>query len=156
MPAAARDPSRRGALLAALTVAIYVPLQPLLAWLARAGGVPQAGDLDGLARLPSTAVVLLLGAGLALVLAVEWRRRRAPGTMQRWATGLAGGLAVLIVLSALLTLAQALLLWAAQRALAAALAVDAALLAWLGAIAIVAVQPRGGPVAAEASAPARR
>lgn len=151
-----RDPSRQGALLAAAAVALYLPLQPALAWLAGAAGIQDADALDGLARWTSTAVVLLLGAGLAAVLAVDWRRRRGQGTMQRWATGAVSGLAVLIFLSSLLTLTQALLTWGGSHALALALAVDAAVLAAVGAVALVAVTPReerASDAATEAAAP---
>jgi hypothetical protein len=140
-----RDPSREGALLAAAAVALYLPLQPVLAQVAGLTGVEGANGLDGLARWTSTAVVLLLGAGLATVLAADWRRRRGAGTMQRWATGATAGLAVLIFLSSLLTLTQALLTWAASHALALALVVDAAVLAAIGSVALVAVTPHGEP-----------
>lgn len=138
-----RDPSRDGALLAAAAVGLYLPLQPVLAQVAALTGVEGADALDGLARWTSTAVVLLLGAGLATVLAADWRWRRGAGSMQRWATGAVSGLAVLTFLSSLLTLTQALLTWAASHALALALVVDAAVLAAVGSVALVAVTPRG-------------
>lgn len=137
-----RDPSRDGALLAAVAVALYLPLQPALAWGFGAAGVAGAEGLDGLARWTSTTVVLLLGAGLAVVLTADWRRRKGAGAMQRWATGAASGLAVLTFLSALLTLTQALLTWASDHALALALVVDAVVLAVIGSAALVAVTPR--------------
>lgn len=137
-----RDPSRDGALLAAMAVGLYLPLQPALAWTARVVGIEDAGGLDGLARWTSTVVVLLLGAGLAAVLAADWRRRRGIGAMERWATGAVSGLAVLIFLSSLLTLTQALLTWAVSHALALALVVDAAVLAVLGSVALVGLSPR--------------
>lgn len=137
-----RDRSRQGALAAAVVVAAYLPLQPLLAWAARAAGLAGAGDLDGLARWQPTAVVLLAGAGLAAVLAADWRGRRGAGGMQRWASGAASGFAVLLFLAALLTLAQAMLQWATSQAGAIALAVDAAVLSLLGAVALTAVAPR--------------
>lgn len=137
-----RDPSRDGAILAAVAVALYLPLQPALAWLAGLARIEGAGGLDGLARWTSTAVVLLLGAGLAGVLAADWRSRRGKGNMARWATGAVSGLAVLVFLSSLMTLTQALLTWAESHALAVALVVDAAVLVAIGSIALVAVTPR--------------
>ena len=137
-----RDPSRDGALLAAGLAAVYLPLQPALAFALAAADVRDAAELDGLARWTSTAVVLLLGAGLAAVLAADWRRRKGTGAMQRWATGAVSGLAVLTFLSALLTLTQAMLTWSEAHALAIALVSDAILLAALGSVALVAVTPR--------------
>lgn len=141
----ARDPSRRGALAAATLVAAYLPLQPVLAWAARAGDLQGAAGLDGLARWTSTAVVLLLGGALGTALAADHRRRRGVGGMQRWATGCVSGLAVLVFLSALLTLAQAMLTWGASHAEALALGVDVLFLLALGAVAFHAVEPRAEP-----------
>lgn len=148
-----RDASRTGAIAAAAVVAAYLPLQPVVAWLARAGDLSGAAGLDGLARWTSTAVVLLLGAALATVLLVDHRRRRGAGTMQRWATGAVAGLAVLVFLSALLTLTQAFLTWRASHAGALALIADAAVLVALGAIAFHAVEPRRAAAETVAVAP---
>lgn len=148
-----RDASRQGALGAAVLVAAYLPLQPVLAWAAAAGGVQGAEDLDGLARWTSTAVVLLLGAALAGVLAADYRRRRGAGAMQRWATGAASGLAVLVFLSALLTLTQAFLTWGASHAASLALVADVGFLVAVGAVAFHAVEPRPAGTDAATDAP---
>ena len=138
-----RDRSRQGALAAALVVGLYLPLQPLLALAARLLEVRGAADLDGLARWTSTAVVLLLGAALASALAADYRRRRGEGPMQRWTTGFVAGLAVLTLLSALLTLAQAFLSWADSAGAAIALLGDVLMLLMLAAIAALSVEPHG-------------
>lgn len=140
----ARDRSRQGALAAALVVGLYLPLQPLLAAAAHALDVRGAGDLDGLARWTSTAVVLLLGSGIAAVLAADYARRRGQGPMQGWATGTVAGLAVLALLSALLTLAQAFLTWASSAAAALALLGDVLMLVGLAAIAALAADRAPG------------
>lgn len=137
-----RDGSWRGAILAAILVAAYLPVQPALAWLLQQAGVGGAEALDGLARWTSTAVVLLLGAGIAGVLAWDWKRRDGRGRMQRWAMGAVSGLAVLVFLSALLTLTQAMLQWNESHASAVALGVDCLFLAGLGAVAFFAIEDR--------------
>lgn len=147
-----RDASRQGAIAAASAVGLYLPLQPVLAWGARVAGLQGAHELDGLARWRSTLVVLLLGVGLASVLAADYRRRRGLGRMADWAKGAVSGTAVLTFLSALLTLTQAMLVWSAGHAIALALVVDAVAMAWVGSVALVAVTPRATPASSAASA----
>ncbi len=138
-----RDRSRQGALAAATVVGVYLPLQPAFAWAARALGLRGAGDLDGLARWQPTLVVLLLGAALASVLAADWRRRRGAGRPPDWALATVGGLAVLTLLSALLTLAQAFLTWSGSAAGALALLGDVAMMLLLAAVAGTALEAHG-------------